>query len=105
MSAVVAPLSTSIMGAVDDRQSGTASGINNAITRLASLISIAMVGGLVAALYAGAGGTASFGVISDSAGHAEAMTTAFVGLAWLATGLSVLSAALGWLTHVKPVEN
>ena len=105
MSAVVAPLSTSIMGAVDDSQSGTASGINNAVTRLAALISIAMVGGLVAALYSSAGGTASFGVPSDSVGHAQAMTTAFAGLAWLATGLSVLSAALGWLTHAGGDKN
>ncbi|MEM8653597.1 MAG: MFS transporter [Pseudomonadota bacterium] len=104
MSAVVAPLSTAVMGAVDETQSGTASGINNAVTRMAGLISVAAVGGVVAALYAGAGGTASFGIESDSAGHGAAMTAAFVGLAWIATALSLISAGLGWLTRVAPAQ-
>ncbi|WP_299657507.1 MFS transporter [uncultured Tateyamaria sp.] len=99
MSAVVAPLSTAVMGAVDEAQSGIASGINNAVTRMASLISVAAVGGVVGALYVGAGGSASFGIESDTEGHAAAMTTAFVGLAWIATMLSLISAGLGWLTR------
>ena len=99
MAAVVAPLSTAVMGAVHEDQSGTASGVNNAVTRMAGLMSVAAVGGLVTALYTAAGGTDSFGVASDNAGHGAAMTAAFVGLAWIAAALSVLSAGLGWLTR------
>ncbi len=96
MACVVAPLSTEVMGSVPEAQSGTASGINNAITRLAGLISVASVGGLVAASYARAGGMGSFGVVSDLPGEADAMSTAFATIAWVAAGLSALSALIAW---------
>ena len=101
MAAVVAPLSTAVIGAVGDHQSGTASGINNAVTRMAALISVAAMGGLVSARYVDAGGIASFGAQSDTVGHGAAMTSAFVELAWIAATLSLISAGLGWMTNVK----
>lgn len=45
MGLTVAPLSTAIMTSVPDRQVGTASGINNAVSRAAQVLSIAAVGG------------------------------------------------------------
>lgn len=97
MALVVAPLSSAVMGAVEEHQSGVASGVNNAVTRMAGLISVAAVGGLVSALYVRAGGTESFGLPSETAGHAAAMTSAFAGLAYLAGVLCVLSAVIAWL--------
>jgi EmrB/QacA subfamily drug resistance transporter len=51
MSMVVAPLTASVLADADQEHAGVASGVNNAISRVAGLIAIAAVGALVAAQF------------------------------------------------------
>lgn len=54
MSFTVAPLTTAVMGSVSDQFSGTASGVNNAMTRIANVFANAIFGALAVLFFAGA---------------------------------------------------
>jgi len=54
MSFTVAPLTTTVMGSVSTHFSGTASGINNAMTRIASVFANAIFGALAVLFFSGA---------------------------------------------------
>ena len=51
LSLAVAPLTAAVLAAVDDSRSGVASGVNNAVSRVAGLLAIAVVGTFISAQF------------------------------------------------------
>jgi EmrB/QacA subfamily drug resistance transporter len=54
ISAMVAPLTATVLDSVDERHTGIASGINNGVSRVAGLLAIAVLGALIAAQFSAA---------------------------------------------------
>ena len=86
MAAVVSPLTTVVMNSAPDAHSGAASGINNAASRIAGLIAVAVLGTLAGLIFAGFGApeAARFGELPaiDDPARAELENAFLAGYAW-----------------------
>ena len=85
MAAFVTPLTTAVLGALDRRDAGIASGVNNAVARLAGLIATAAL-----PLAAGMGGLTGL--------TGPAFTAGFERAAWISAGLCAAGAAITLVT-------
>ena len=78
MAASVAPLTTAVLQSAGPRYSGVASGVNNAIARIAGLVATALLGIVLL-------------------GDAGTLVAGLTQAAWVGLGLSLVSAASAWL--------
>jgi len=93
MALVVAPLTAAVMAYAKDSEQGAASGINNAVARVAGLIAVALMGrvarwsyGPVTAAHPG------FGLPGGDVGHIAASGLAFSHIAWGSAALALAAA-------------
>ena len=98
---VVAPLTAAAMQGAEDGEQGAASGINNAVARVAGLVAIALQGRIAAAAYGS--GAPGFGVTGDTPGHLAATGAAFGSVALTASLMAALAAVLALLV-ARPVR-
>jgi EmrB/QacA subfamily drug resistance transporter len=128
MTISVAPLTTTVMNAVPESESGLASGVNNAVSRLASLLAVAVFGAVLVMVFnlsldkSLSQMTLSAIVRSQvdaarpmlAAAHnrnpvvqraiKESFLSGYRAVIWIATGLAFSSAVIGWL-FVEPAKH
>ena len=125
MGLTASPISTAIMNAVEDNQSGSASGINNMVARMSNMFGVAGLGAFVAYVYASVvlGGELDADVagLMVDAGFGErltgalyqvrteelqavAMNHAVIALCLVMALMSVLAALVGWFSQPREIS-
>ena len=101
MTITVPPLTSTVMASVGEAHAGIASGVNNAVARVASLLAVAALGAVLFASFshhlAGSGpaNAALNEVLAGQPGIAEGAIAAFAGALRMVMLVTALSAALG----------
>ncbi|MDQ3785789.1 MAG: MFS transporter [Actinomycetota bacterium] len=87
LTAVVAPVTATVLASAEDRHAGVASGVNNAIARTGGLLAVAIL-------------PAAAGLTGESYADPEAMTSGWQMAMWLCAGLCVVGGVLAlWVRN------
>lgn len=104
MGVVVSPLTTAVMNAAPQDKSGAASGVNNAASRLAGVIAVAIIGALASLVYLAAApdGAPRFGLLPAAgdplraSAEAAFLSAYAAGMATVAVGAVLAAIAAFW---------